>query len=218
MRFAKLLLAALWLVAAGCGDDSSATGGSGGTAGAGGSGGIDAPMVDAPGGTGGTGGMAGTDGGFNRTDAALSDAGSYKTPITPNSVPCQANGSPTTCTTPGQECCGVLTDAGSANVMCTAPAQCPAGAVLSLACDGPEDCPGNQLCCGERAAGGLGFSSSCQAGATCPAMARPMCHDHTQCPSTMTSCCEVRIGTGAAFTGRCYAAGMEPSNTACDTP
>src|SRR5215468_5171021 len=51
MRYASTLFAALWLVAAGCGDDS-ATGGSGGMAGAGGAAGS--------GGAAGTGGSGGT--------------------------------------------------------------------------------------------------------------------------------------------------------------
>ena len=211
MRFAKLLLAALWLVAAGCGDDSSTTGGSGGTAGAGGMGGIDAPMIDAPGGTGGTGGMT-TDG--PRPDAALNDAGQFTTTVTPNSVPCAAG----PCTTPTDVCCGQLTDAGSVSVMCEAAAMCPMNAPLNVACDGPEDCNGNMVCCGRGGFGG-GLRSSCTTAGNCTGgmAGRPLCHNHTQCPTAGDSCCQLSL-QGNVFTGRCYAAGMEPPGTACDTP
>jgi len=222
MRFTKALFAALWLVAAGCGDDSATggaggTSGSSGTSGSGGSGGSGG-MIDAPMGTGGTGGMGGmgTGGmGGMRPDASLNDAGANKTTITPNQVQCQ--GGP--CTTPANVCCATLGADGGVSVMCEASATCPMMAPLSLACDGPEDCTGNQVCCGQRAAGGLGFRSSCTTANQCMGMgARPMCHDHTQCPMMTDSCCELSLGGAPAFTGRCYAPGTEPAGSACDTP
>ena len=222
MRFTKVLFATLCLVAAGCGDDSGT--GSGGTSGAGGSGGsggmsVDAPMVDAPGG-GGMGGMGGTGGmGGMRPDASLNDAGANSTPVTPNQVGCPgASGG--SCTTPTNVCCATIADAAVA-VMCEASASCSMMAPVNLACDGPEDCTGNQVCCGTRSGGGLGFRSTCTNGNMCGGGgggARPLCHNHTQCPTAGDSCCTVSIGGTQAFTGRCYAPGSEPGGSACDTP
>ena len=213
MRFLQVLLPALWLVAAGCGDDSSTTGGAGaggmsgagGSGGSGGMGGIDAP-VD------GAGGMMG-DG--PRADAALGDAGQYTTPSTPNQVPCVGG----TCTTPTDVCCGQFADGGSLSVMCEPAAMCSMNAPLNIACDGPEDCTGNMVCCGRGGFGG-GLRSSCTNAGSCMGGmggGRPLCHNHTQCPTAGDSCCELSL-QGNVFTGRCYAPGTEPSGTACDTP
>src|SRR5579884_1433002 len=143
MRCARFLVVVLWLVAAGCGDDL-AGGGSGGTAGS-----------DGNAGSGGPGGSAAVDApfdsamrsdGFMPTDAALNDGGAFTTIVTPDSVRCLDNGAQTTCTTPTQECCTTVMDA-SITIECTSVAQCPSNARLSLTCDGPEDCPGTELCC-----------------------------------------------------------------------
>jgi hypothetical protein len=214
MRLASTLFAALWLVAAGCGDDS-ATGGNGGSAGAGGAAG-----TGGAGGTGGTGGASGTGGSGGSIDApvdapmSVDDGGVNTTMVTPNSVPCQPAG--TTCDTQTQTCCAALGD-GGISVMCTATAQCPNSALVSLACDGPEDCATGESCCGNRM-GTLGFRSSCAAAGMCQG-GRPLCHNHTQCPTALSSCCTIGIGAGnARFTGECFAPGMEPMNAACDTP
>ena len=201
------------LAVASCGDNSSNTGGSGGTAGSGG--------MSGSGGSGGTGGMidapvdAAEMADAGPPDAAFSDAGVYSTPVTNNAVACLLS-SQAPCTTPSTVCCVERTDAGTMDFMCNAPAQCPSTARFDLACDGPEDCPGGQTCCGSPVAADNGFTTVCVAGTTCPT-GRIMCHNHTECPAAMSSCCTRNLG-GGLFTGRCFAPGTEPAFSGCDTP
>ena len=100
--------------------------------------------------------------------------------VTPNSVLCSA-GRP--CDTTTQKCCDV------ANVfMCVAPTASCDGQFDS-SCDGPEDC-GAQLCCatGARNDAGL-FQLRLFCAASCPTDGEIVCHNHTECPSSMPVCC-----------------------------
>jgi len=100
----------------------------------------------------------------------------------PDKVACAA----ATCDTATQHCCG----SSSMTPTCTATCSSP----IDLVCDGPEDCPTGQTCCGTPSMTGL--KAVCAA--TCGMDQPELCHNSSQCPTSAPKCCG---GPGAGFGG-----------------
>jgi hypothetical protein len=112
-------------------------------------------------------------------DMARRDAGSMcmlvDEPATPNAVPCGAGD----CTVNPGRCCLQQNGTGA---LCTMNA-CPANRI-TFACDGPEDCPGNSVCCLRQLGNQVSFT--CQN--NCSGLV--LCHDDGDCP--MSQRCAVQ--------------------------
>jgi hypothetical protein len=169
--------------------------------------GIDAPLsIDAP---------ADAPGQPDAPAPRFSDAGTYSTTVTPNSVQCGVGAGAMTCNTTTDLCC--------AGVMIP-PFQClaksPDGGASSCTgaldegCDGPEDCTSGKLCCGLR--NGDRFSSTCLT--SCPAGQFELCHNHTQCVGGQAVCCTGSVMGFTVPTGACVPMTLAPPGTSCDTP
>jgi hypothetical protein len=152
----------------GAGTGGSAAGaGSGGTAGAAGSAG-------AAGGSSGAGGEAGAGLG-----PSLDMAGAM--PGTSCGV-----GLPALCALETEKCCARSLDVDTCipageTCACSTAAGCT---VMEAFCDGPEDCPDGQVCCGTLAQNGAGYESfACTAQCSSQQTQREACHaEETQCP------------------------------------
>jgi hypothetical protein len=183
------------LCALGCGDDTGSTPTDGST--------IDSPRpVD-----GST--IDGPPGGVDAPPARFSDAGTYTTPTTPNSVLCPMLGNQSNaCTTPADDCCG----SNALNLSCTS-AGVDGGACSQFdeACDGTEDCSGSQVCCGSMT--GLEIRSACAS--SCGSGQVQLCHNHTQCPQGMV-CCTGTYMNFMLWFGGCVPPAMAPSGSDCD--
>lgn len=130
----------------------------------------------------------GTEPGSDGGDGGATDAGMS----TPGYVYCQ--GAP--CMV-GQVCC--LNSKDHSLDVCAAPGSCGQGFV-ELACNGPEDCPG-QVCCGDHLASGGYSKLSCQA--TCTGTdTRIICEAHPAiCPSGKVCKPSSWLGNGYSYCG-----------------
>jgi hypothetical protein len=175
------LLGSLVLVAPGCGGGETAS-----------DGGLDAPSSSDP-------DAAGSDAAGSDAPAAadapvaIDDGAAPDAPRAGDGVRCI--GAPADCAA-GEVCCStpVETRCQAASMPCTGPA---------IACDGPEDCPG-QACCG------TGPGTSCAA--TCPA--DRICHETSECGAG-ESCCPIGGGPPRGALEHCI---VLPPGTPCPLP
>ncbi|MCC6214092.1 MAG: hypothetical protein IT376_04445 [Polyangiaceae bacterium] len=154
------------------------TGGSGGGAGAGGSAGsAGAAGTAGAAGAAGAAGSAGAGGaaGAAGAGAEVSCGEATPTDCSAGDVCCVVQGSPDTCTASGSCTCS--------GFGCT---------FLEVTCDGPEDCPGSQVCCGTFVQGpGPGGSryTSVVCAATCDGgNERRLCHSDNDCSGQYSDC------------------------------
>jgi hypothetical protein len=162
-----------------CGDDSApGTGDSGPGRLDGGPGSSDAgASVDASGST----DAGDVDGGGGDTDAgATTDAGTSGVPC--GDVTCGAE----------QRCCTTLVPGGEPMTECVGAEERCEG--IAIACDGPEDCDGDDVCCLGGIGPGGGGGARCGPADRCPSIA---CHDAEDCPETdgrPLMCCPFELG------------------------
>src|SRR5215831_882283 len=111
-------------------------------------------------------------------DAPMVDADNT-TMTTPNTVVCGLSGE--TCNTTNHYCCIIAGGGGLPAFDCITDGV-DAGSPCSAEqhCDGTEDCPSGQVCCG-TSTGGLSGVSGCKT--ACDTGETRLCHNHTQCPS-----------------------------------
>lgn len=166
---------AIAMIAAGCGDDSTPgttrDAGPGGGFDSGGGGSDGGGSADSGGG--GSDGGGDTDGGGGDTDGgggAMDGGGSTA------GVPC----GDMTCLR-DQTCCVTL-EGGAAMSMCIASDMRCAG--ITLACDGPEDCGMDEVCCAGAGAVGGATGARCTSARMCSASPGSLllCHTAADCP------------------------------------
>lgn len=151
---------------------------------------IVATLVSA--GCGGDGGSADAPGG-GTADAAGADAG--------GAVPrTWCGNAQRPCEVPGDHCCGGPLEAGGEEFVCE-PAATTCTTSYDLFCDGPEDCPVAQACCGEVPSGG--FVSRCRS--TCEGSEYVVCAVPTDCPGATPICCPLFHATTQLEFGLCVA-------------
>jgi hypothetical protein len=127
----------------GAGGAGGSTGGAGGTGGVAGAGGA--------GGTGGVAGAGGVGGGTGGTGGATGNQ--------PGVVHC--GGVPNSCDIQNNFCC-----VGASSSSCVADGtNCPQAA--DVYCDGPEDCSGSDVCCGQLGSGSTYVGTQCRAASEC---------------------------------------------------
>lgn len=130
------------------------------------------------GGTGTTGGAGGTGG----TSATGGTGGTGGSGGMPTFVVACANGD---CNA-GQVCC--VSTPGNTKNGCADPGTCQGG--FEATCDGPDDCPPNQVCCGQWT-GSSWSAIGCQTGCDYATGGRIMCDDSNgNCPQAEPSCNE----------------------------
>jgi hypothetical protein len=114
--------------------------------------------------------------------------------------------------------CAAAADLGGTAQACTYDPNNICTSLLEVPCDGPEDCPSGQRCCGTY--GGAGYSRiECLASCAATGDGGPggtvleICHPGATCEDSTYTCQTSDIGALPDFLFRCYSQGVDPTTT-----